>query len=76
MSKLIEGMDAVEDGVVDELRHTPDHIPKGKFTQVTPAMPEHCKVAGDSIKSYRNYYNGAKTNMFNWKNRETPAWIR
>jgi hypothetical protein len=53
----------------------PNNIPRGIFTEPTPAMPDHYKVAGDSIQSYKNYYLGDKTRMFSWKNRETPSWI-
>jgi hypothetical protein len=53
----------------------PNNIPRGIFTEPTPAMPDHYKVAGDSIQSYKNYYLGDKTRMFSWKNRETPYWI-
>jgi hypothetical protein len=53
----------------------PKNIPTGKFTEPTPAMPDHYKVAGDSVTSYKNYYLGDKTRMFSWKNRETPYWI-
>jgi hypothetical protein len=57
------------------LRHLPSNIPEGAFTQPTPAMPDDYKVAGDSVKSYHNYYNGDKKRMFSWKNRETPSWV-
>jgi hypothetical protein len=53
----------------------PKNIPTGIFTEPTPAMPDHYKVAGDSVTSYKNYYLGDKTRMFSWKNRETPYWI-
>jgi hypothetical protein len=53
----------------------PNNIPRGNFTEPTPAMPDHYKVAGDSIQSYKNYYLGDKTRMFSWKKRETPSWI-
>ena len=59
-----------------ELMIPPKNIPFGKFTEPTPAMPDDYKVAGDSIKSYHNYYNGDKQRMFSWKNRETPAFVR
>ncbi len=52
------------------------HIDMNKsFTEPTPAMPDHYKVAGDSIQSYKNYYLGDKTRMFSWKNRSAPSWI-
>ena len=53
----------------------PNNIPRGHFTEPTPAMPDHYKVAGDSIQSYKNYYLGEKSHMFVWKNRQTPAFI-
>jgi hypothetical protein len=63
-------------GLVEYLRNNePKNIPMGTFTEPTPAMPDHYKVSGDSISSYKNYYLGDKTRMFSWKNRETPAWI-
>jgi len=63
-------------GLVEYLRNNePKNIPMGPFTEPTPAMPDHYKVSGDSISSYKNYYLGDKTRMFSWKNRETPAWI-
>ena len=52
----------------------PNNIPRGNFTEPTPAMPDYCKVAGDSIKSYRNYYINEKSRMAVWKNRPTPEW--
>lgn len=57
------------------LRHVPYNIPKGEFTEPTPAMPELYKVSGDSIQSYINYYNGDKRRMFSWKDRSTPPFI-
>jgi hypothetical protein len=58
------------------LQFPPDNILKDiPFTEPTPAMPEHYKVAGDSVISYKNYYLGDKTRMFSWKKRETPYWI-
>jgi hypothetical protein len=63
--------------LLSDLQYPPNNIPKNRpFTQPTPAMPDDFKVAGDSIKSYHNYYNGAKTRMFSWKKRETPSFIR
>lgn len=58
------------------LRRTPYGIPKGDFTEPTPAMPDQYKVAGDSIQSYKNYYLGDKTRMFSWKNRPAPSWVQ
>jgi hypothetical protein len=57
------------------LRFTPQRIPLGNLTPVTPAMPDEYKVPGDSVESYRNYYRVAKERMHSWKNREVPPWI-
>ena len=55
----------------------PDKLHETKslpFTEPTPAMPDTYKVAGDSITSYRNYYNGGKQHLANWKKRPVPEW--
>lgn len=64
-------------GLVDVLyENIPKNIPRGKpFTEPTPAMPDIYKVAGNSIQSYHNYYNGDKRRMFSWKNRDVPYFI-
>jgi hypothetical protein len=63
-------------GLMQTLKnYFPNNIPTGKFTEPTPAMPDHYKVSGDSIQSYKNYYLGDKQRMFSWKNREVPSFI-
>jgi hypothetical protein len=57
-----------------ELARIPNNIPQAPFTQPTPAMPDDCKVIGDSIASYRNYYIMNKTHLAKWKNRPIPEW--
>jgi hypothetical protein len=52
----------------------PKNIATGDFTEPTPAMPDYCKVAGDSIKSYHNYYIHEKQRMAVWKKRNVPEW--
>ena len=64
------------DRLVWALEVRPNNIPRGNFTEPTPAMPDHYKVSGDSISSYKNYYLGDKQRMFTWKKRPTPSWIR
>ena len=52
-------------------------IPAGGRTPFELCMPEEYKVAGDAVKSYRNYYLGAKMSFARWKNvDETPAWVK
>ena len=68
-----------ETGLVEFLTTPPANIPEKPFTEPTPAMPEHCKVKGDSVSSYRTYYVMEKGRMLSWKgkinNRQTPNWL-
>ncbi len=49
------------------------------FTAPWRAMPDEYKfdrsVPDYTVKSYRAYYLGAKTQMLKWKNRQTPDWV-
>jgi hypothetical protein len=62
-------------GLYEALSYAPINIKLGKFTEPTPAMDNKYIVQGDSIKSYRNYYNNAKQHLFSWKNRTVPEFI-
>jgi hypothetical protein len=62
------------DGLLEELYNWPMDIPIGDFTEPTPAMPDDVKVAGDSIKSYHNYYINNKAHLASWKKRNIPEW--
>jgi hypothetical protein len=57
----------------------PKNIPDKPFTEPTPAMPDECKVAGDSLQSYRNYYVMNKGHLWSWKgkinSRSEPQWF-
>jgi hypothetical protein len=62
-----------------ELEVRPNNIPRGNFTEPTPAMPDVVKVVGDSITSYRNYYLQNKSHLWSWKgkinSRKEPQWF-
>lgn len=62
-------------GLVEALGNLPNSIVDGKFTEPTPAMPEEYIITNDMIKSYRNYYLGAKSHMFSWKGGNVPNFI-
>jgi hypothetical protein len=62
-------------GLLHALSDAPINIPVCPFTEPTQAMPDEFKISGDSIQSYKNYYNGAKRNLFSWKNRAVPNFI-
>lgn len=57
------------------LNSVPINIGKEVFTEPTPAMPDECKIIGDSIRSYRNYYVMKKQHIAAWKNRPIPEWF-
>ena len=63
------------------LKNPPTNISTTEgFSAPWRAMPDEYKfdrtVPNYTVESYRAYYKGAKMDMFKWKNRETPAWIR
>jgi len=48
-----------------------------KGTDATPAMPDECKVPGDSVASYRNYYIMKKRRFATWKApAKMPDWFK
>jgi hypothetical protein len=65
--------------LVEYLANPPKNIPDGPFTEPTPAMPDDVKVAGDSIRSYRNYYIKNKAYIASWQgkynSRNIPEWF-
>ena len=62
--------------LIAKLADLPTNIPQGNFYEPTPTMPDDCKINKDSIASYRNYYNAAKQQLFSWKKRDVPEWIK
>jgi len=69
-----------ETGLVQTLLYnTPKNIPNGNFTGPTPAMPDECKVPGNSLQSYHNYYVMSKQHLWSWKgkinSRKEPNWF-
>jgi len=67
-------------GLMQALKNNfPKNISDKPFTEPTPAMPDECKVAGDSLTSYRRYYIMNKTHLWSWSgkinSRERPQWL-
>jgi hypothetical protein len=58
------------------LSHTPININwKKQGYDATPAMPDYCKVPGDSVASYRKYYINEKKRFATWKAPAVPpSW--
>ena len=64
----------------DELRfhliNTPDNINWDASWKDPPlCMPDECKIEGDPVESYRNYYRMKKYSFATWKRREVPEWF-
>lgn len=70
-----------ETGLVLNLQRLPKALGlcNKPFTEPTPAMPDDIKVKGDSIASYRNYYNNNKQHLATWSGkinlRPVPHWF-
>lgn len=64
----------------EKYRHYLDKLPANiatkSFAEPTPAMPDDCKIAGDSLASYRKYYIYKKADFAKWTKRESPLWYR
>lgn len=60
----------------DVLKSYPKNIPLGIFYEPTPAMPEECKVPGDSLASYHKYYVERKNHFAKWTKRDVPNWYK
>jgi hypothetical protein len=58
------------------LMYPPRKISLNKIaTEPPPAMPDYCKIPGDSIASYRKYYINEKQRFATWKSPSTvPDW--
>lgn len=52
----------------------PFNLKNWSRTPVKLAMPDEYKV-DDPVESYRNYYRGAKQDLFKWTKRERPEWL-
>ena len=58
------------------LKYPPNNAKINKIaTDPQPAMPEHCKIPGDAVASYRKYYILEKRRFATWKSpAKTPEW--
>ena len=61
----------------DVLSNAPENIKLEGWREPPPAMQHYpqCIVQGDSIQSYKNYYNEAKAYFAKWSKREQPEWF-
>lgn len=56
----------------------PTNLKEGEFYEPPQCMPDYCKVEGDAVQGYKNYYVNEKQRMLSWsgrvKSREVPEW--
>jgi len=57
------------------LNEIPDNIKLGQWREPPPAMPDHCKVKGNSLISYHKYYATEKKSFAKWTLREVPTFM-
>lgn len=63
-------------GLIDRLHEVPKNlVAKVGFTEMPQAMPDHCKVPGNPLQGYRNYYIIEKSRFAKWTKRQTPSWF-
>lgn len=61
----------------DILSNSPKNIPLLKAWEDPPqAMPDYCKVPGDAVAAYRNYYNNEKHEIAMWNHSDIPHWYQ
>ena len=61
-------------GLVDALSEPPLQSPHKPYTEPPQAMPDECKVPGNSVAAYRSYYIMNKAHLATWKIRNKPEW--
>mgnify|MGYP006204699133 FL=1 len=57
------------------LQIKPKNIKDNGFVEPPQAMPDYCKVPGDSIKAYQMYYVNEKIGFAKWTKRDIPTWF-
>ena len=52
----------------------PNQITSEVWSEPPQAMPDECKVPGNSVAAYRSYYIMNKAHLATWKIRNKPEW--
>jgi hypothetical protein len=65
----------VESDLKTLLATLPQNIKSKGLTEIPQAMPNHCKIMGNTVSAYRSYYNIEKKGFAKWKNRSRPRWF-
>ena len=68
---------ACEQHILGSLSAPPPALMAGNFTWREPpqAMPDECRVEGDAVKAYRQYYCQYKAHFAKWRLGGIPAWM-
>ena len=68
---------ACEPHLMGVLRRPPPALAAGKFSWCEPpqAMPDECKVPGDAVTAYRNYYRQHKAQFARWRMGGIPVFM-
>ncbi len=61
-------------GIFNNLCSLPHGLKDGDFTHPPQCMDDYCKVEGNTIMAYRNYYIKEKSYMARWKFTQEPNW--
>ena len=57
------------------LMSPPNNLKDFGITEIPQAMPDYCKVNGNTIAAYRKFYQNEKKSFATWKNRQKPKWF-
>jgi hypothetical protein len=60
----------------DHLRFPPINLPTVYFKEPPQAMPDYCKVQGNAVQAYRQYYIQEKSRFAKWKMGNMPDWYK
>jgi hypothetical protein len=60
----------------DYLVYPPANLFTKPFQEPPQAMPDGCKVQGNTVKAYRQYYIQEKSRFAKWKMGNMPDWYR
>lgn len=56
------------------LNNSPYNISNNGWSEPPQAMPDDCKMSGNSVVAYRQYYIKKKNHFAKWTKREIPSW--
>lgn len=62
--------------LLNDLHTIPQTLTAQGTSEPPPAMPDYCKVHGNSVQSYRNYYINEKKHFAKWTHRPVPTWFQ